>query len=169
MTLQLAIKAPPQGSQRSHGGWSRHAQGGQYLQRPAAAALLRRLPKRSWTRWRSNGGRNGGGQQYRGQIDEVAVWNRALSATDIRLLFLKGLGGEDIPLVITNIVTAGGADSVDSVTITFSNIEGSIYRVERSTDLLIWEELDDGVDGPDFTDSDPPAGAAWYRVSELDE
>jgi hypothetical protein len=115
------------------------------------------------------GARNGGQAQYRGQIDEVAVWNRALSATDIKLLFLKGLGGEDIPLAISAISTAGTTDNVTSVTVTFSNTPGTKYKVERSSDLLIWEELDDDVDGPDYTDSDPPAGSAWYRVSELTE
>ena len=50
-----------------------------------------------------------------------------------------------------------------------NNTAGKIYRVERSTDLLLWEELDDGVDGPDYTDTTPPSGAAWYRVSEIDE
>ena len=97
----------------------------------------------------------------------MAVWNRVLSATDVKLLFLKGLGGEEIPLAITNIATVGTTASVESVTVTFSNTAGTKYKVERSSDLLIWEELDDDVTGPDYTDTDPPAGAAWYRVSEL--
>ena len=118
-------------------------------------------------------GKNGGGQDnYNGFIDEVAVWGKVLTEEEIASLAAGNnpMGAQDTtPLVITNIVTAGGPDSVDSVTLTFTNTEGKIYRVERSSDLLLWEELDDGVDGPDFTDSFPPAGSAWYRVSEIDE
>ncbi|MCP4847264.1 MAG: LamG domain-containing protein, partial [Verrucomicrobiaceae bacterium] len=116
------------------------------------------------------GGRNGGEAQYRGQIDEVAVWNRVLSAGDVNFLFLKGVSTADpIPLAITAISTAGTTDNVTGVTLTFSNTAGTKYKVERSSDLLIWEELDDDVDGPDYTDENPPAGSAWYRVSELTE
>jgi hypothetical protein len=44
-----------------------------------------------------------------------------------------------------------------AVTVTFTSVEGANYSVEASTDLLNWQELDDGVIGTvettDFTDS----------------
>jgi hypothetical protein len=117
-------------------------------------------------------GKNGGGQDnYNGFIDDVAVWGRVLSEEEIAS-YAAGANPmgtqETTPLAITNIVTAGTTASVESVTLTFSNTAGTKYKVERSSDLLIWEELDDDVDGPDFTDIAPPAGSSWYRVSELD-
>ena len=118
-------------------------------------------------------GKNGGGQDnYNGFIDEVAVWDKVICDDSIAALAngQSPLGpADEIPLAITNIATTGTTSNVDSVTITFTNTPGKIYRVERSSDLLNWEELDDGVDGPDYTDAFPTSGSAWYRVSEIDE
>ncbi|MFP6872800.1 MAG: hypothetical protein VCA55_04750, partial [Verrucomicrobiales bacterium] len=122
------------------------------------------------------GGRNNGdGQQYQGLIDEVAVWRSALSAEKILELAEGGspLGGSRVPLSITDIsANFSGASPV--VTISFNSKAGKIYAVDRTTDFLIWEELDDGVEGEvestDFTDSFLPEGnkTMFYRVHEVE-
>ncbi|MCH2060961.1 MAG: hypothetical protein MK183_10075 [Verrucomicrobiales bacterium] len=122
------------------------------------------------------GGRNNGdGTQYQGLIDEVAVWRSALSAEKILELAEGGSpsGGSRVPLEINNIsANFSGASPV--VTISFNSKAGRIYAVDRTTDLLLWEELDDGVEGEvestDFTDSFLPEGSKvmFYRVREVE-
>ena len=66
------------------------------------------------------GARNGGEAQYRGQIDEVAVWNRVLSATDVKTSLLEGDWVERKSLLRSPISqTVGTTASVESVTVTF--------------------------------------------------
>jgi hypothetical protein len=81
--------------------------------------------------------------------------------------------GSRTPLEITNIsANFSGASPV--VTISFNSKEGRIYAVDRTTDLLVWEELDDGVEGEVestvFTDSFIPEGnkVMFYRVREVE-
>ena len=82
-------------------------------------------------------------------------------------------GGSRVPLEINNIsANFSGASPV--VTISFNSKAGRIYAVDRTTDLLLWEELDDGVEGEvestDFTDSFLPEGSKvmFYRVREVE-
>ncbi|MFP6875154.1 MAG: LamG-like jellyroll fold domain-containing protein [Verrucomicrobiales bacterium] len=122
------------------------------------------------------GGRNNGdGQQYQGLIDEVAIWRSALSAEKILELAEGGspLGGSRVPLSITDI-SANFSGVSPVVTISFNSKSGRIYAVDRTTDFLIWEELDDGVEGEvestDFTDSFLPEDSKtmFYRVHEVE-
>lgn len=56
------------------------------------------------------------------------------------------------------------------VTLTWPSQADTFYVVQRSTDLIEFDELSDGevgVGGPaTFTDRNPPAGSAYYRISE---
>jgi hypothetical protein len=81
--------------------------------------------------------------------------------------------GSRTPLEINNIsANFSGASPV--VTISFNSKAGRIYAVDRTTDLITWEELDDGVEGEvestDFTDSFLPEGNKnmFYRVREIE-
>ena len=82
-------------------------------------------------------------------------------------------GGSRVPLEINNIsANFSGASPV--VTLSFNSKPGKIYAVDRTADLLLWEELDDGVEGEvestDFTDSFLPEGSKvmFYRVREVE-
>jgi hypothetical protein len=105
-------------------------------------------------------------------IDEARIYGRAGSAAQIRALFNAGPGGGG-SLQITDIgANFGGASPV--VTISFNSQNGRVYAVDRTTDLLIWEELDDGVVGEeestDFIDDFLPEGSKimFYRVREVE-
>ncbi|MFP6872316.1 MAG: hypothetical protein VCA55_02310, partial [Verrucomicrobiales bacterium] len=105
-------------------------------------------------------------------IDEARIYGRAGTASQIRALFNAGPGG-GVPLQITDIsANFGGASPV--VTISFNSQTGRVYAVDRTTDLLIWEELDDGVEGEvestDYTDSFLPEDSKvmFYRVREVE-
>ena len=109
--------------------------------------------------------------RHNGTIAYVALWDGALSPEEIQELYQRGLNGDfgGAPLQFTDV-------QLDSergeVTLTWSSRNGRTYAVDRSTDLIIWNELDDGVqsegDSTSFTD-EPPAGApeVIYRVREL--
>ena len=119
-----------------------------------------------------HGGAGGGPGGIDALIDEARIYGSAGSAAQIRALFNAGTGG-GVPLQITDIsANFGGASPV--VTISFSSQTGRVYAVDRTTDMLIWEELDDGLIGEaestDFTDSFLQEGSKimFYRVREVE-
>ncbi|MCP4846976.1 MAG: LamG domain-containing protein, partial [Verrucomicrobiaceae bacterium] len=121
------------------------------------------------------GARNNGEVPYLGLIDEVAVWTSALSADKILELAEGGspTGGSPTPLMITDInANFSGANPV--ITISFNSKAGKIYAVDRTNDLLLWEELDDGIEGEgdstEFVDSFLPEGTKvmFYRVRQVE-
>ena len=103
------------------------------------------------------------------------MWRSALSAEKI-LELAEGsspLGGSPVPLSITDIsANFSGASPV--VTLSFNSKPGNIYAVDRTTDLLLWEELDDGLEGEgdstEFIDNFLPEGSRimFYRVRQVE-
>jgi hypothetical protein len=81
-----------------------------------------------------------------------------------------GFTGAARDLVITDL-SFGPGDG--QVTITFDSASNATYAVERSTDLLVWDELTDNLasagEVTTFTDFSLPAGTAkvFYRVTRL--
>ena len=62
-----------------------------------------------------------------------------------------------------------------SVTIEFNSSQGAVYGVEASSDLLVWDELDDGVIGEkevtifiDDIKGPENKGVLFYRVRKFD-
>ena len=70
--------------------------------------------------------------------------------------------------VITAVTVDGEPGDATAVNITFDNTNAAEtkHNVLRSIDLLNWSIISaaEGIAGPSFTDSDPPAGTAYYRV-----
>ncbi len=70
--------------------------------------------------------------------------------------------------VMGAITVDGAPDAATAVNITFNNTNaaGTKHNVLRSIDLLNWSIISaaEGIAGPSFTDSDPPAATAYYRV-----
>jgi hypothetical protein len=107
-----------------------------------------------------------------GRIDDVGLFRTALSEEEINTIITDGIigftgGGRE--LVITDLTFGPGEGEV---TITFDSVENATYIVERSTDLLNWEELTDnhpsGGETTTFTDFTLPANSPkiFYRVSQ---
>jgi hypothetical protein len=103
---------------------------------------------------------------FSGDLDEVRIYNEALTDTQITALFADSSGGGGI--VDPPSPTAGISDVVrggDGSAISFSFPAGTTYDVQYSTNLIDWEVIDSDVTG-DYTDSDAGrAGAAsgYYR------
>jgi hypothetical protein len=119
------------------------------------------------------------GRTWDGLIDDVGIWNRPLSEEEIEYIYKGGEGNalfpsSQTPLSITNVAATFSPGASPVVTISFNSKTGKVYAVDRSIDLLLWEELDDGVEGQaestDFIDDFSPAGSAtmFYRVREVE-
>ena len=79
--------------------------------------------------------------------------------------------GARVPFIITEFAT--NEDDPNSTDITWNSLSGKIYGVDYSTDMVEWEELDDGIEGEQeqttFTHEDAPQGKrAFYRVRILE-
>ena len=110
---------------------------------------------------------------FDGKIYDVCLFRASLSEQDINTIMTSGVGGfsgaaRDLVITALNFGPADG-----QVTITFDSVSNATYIVERSTDLIIWDELTDNLnsDGETttFTDLSLPAGTskAFYRVRPL--
>ena len=79
--------------------------------------------------------------------------------------------GARVPFIITKF--GANEDAPNSTDITWNSLSGKIYGVDYSTDMVEWEELDDGIEGEQeqttFTHEDAPQGKkAFYRVRLLE-
>ncbi|MDB4438336.1 choice-of-anchor D domain-containing protein [bacterium] len=110
---------------------------------------------------------------FSGRIDDVGLFRTALSEQDISTIMMNGVGGftgAARDLVITDLEFGPGDGQV---TITFDSVSGATYIVERSNDLVSWDELTDNLisagETTTFTDLSLPDGTAkvFYRVSRL--
>jgi hypothetical protein len=86
-----------------------------------------------------------------------------------------GAADNSVPLKIIKVTSAGGFNNLASLTITFSSVPNQVYAIERSKNLLTWEQLWQGnatVSGgsTDFTDTTPLLGenAVFYRVRKVE-
>lgn len=115
-------------------------------------------------------------REWEGQIDDMAIWNRALTLEEIRLLWADGdgrpvLGGVDPkPLRITRLELRSETPAA-SIEIGWDSIPNKSYRVERSSNLIDWEEIPGTVEASEeFTtmiDTSFEGGLptrAYYRV-----
>ncbi len=116
------------------------------------------------------GGQNGV-EAWSGLIDEVALWDRALSENEIANVFQLGEAGQSLG----SLGGGGGSD----VTITFGFGGGSAdarsilsnastFDIEYSQDLQTWTPIQTGLTGnQQFDDSDPTRrgrSAGYYRA-----
>ena len=79
--------------------------------------------------------------------------------------------GARVPFIITEF--GPNDDNENSTDITWNSVSGKIYGVDFSTDMIDWEELDDGIEGEDekttFTHEGAPEGKkGFYRVRLLE-
>jgi hypothetical protein len=99
---------------------------------------------------------------------DPSSWTASLSA--------DGSPGQEeglSPLEIISVSHEGGFNALTSFKITFTSAPGQVYIIERSRNLLDWEQLwqgngtvSDGVS--EFTDEEPPldGGTVFYRVRQ---
>jgi hypothetical protein len=111
------------------------------------------------------------GQYFAGRIDEVRIYNRALSATEIQTDMNTSVGGVFTP---TNLSTSSlvilGQDESGYVIMRVDGVPGSQYEIQASEDLIDWTPV--GVVSAEtgvgfFTDLDATThGRRFYRVLE---
>ncbi len=116
----------------------------------------------------------GTARNFDGQMDDISIWDVALTEDELQLLF----GGSRSPLQIIpersrtveppdevpviNLVS--GPDSID---VSFTGLDGETYDIEYSEDLEQWEVIETGLQGvinymeTDATRRGRPAG--YYR------
>lgn len=109
-----------------------------------------------------------------GRIDDVAFFRKALSASEVQQVMTGGANSlvsqpPDSP-VITGF---SGGPGVGTFTLTWVSTAGKSYRVQRSTNLSAWTNLDPAIPSggvtTTFTDNTLPAGerSVFYRVELL--
>jgi hypothetical protein len=114
-------------------------------------------------------------RNFRGRVDDVAIWNGALTEEQITGLWDGSLtpltlSGPGSSFEIIDVQVAGTGDN-RSVTFTWRSAPGGSYAIEATTDFQgEWVELDDGVESAgaetSFTESNIPVGTSgrYYRV-----
>lgn len=83
-----------------------------------------------------NDGAAGTIRDFDGRLDDLAVWNNALTAEELTNIYRNGLRGNPInatPLTITDIVINGDG----SGSLTWNSTPGATYRISATTDLSL--------------------------------
>lgn len=102
-------------------------------------------------------------REWEGEIDDVAIWNRALTDAEIRQLWSDGdgrpvLGGSPPPPLGISSINLMHGDPNGAVEIGWASKPNKLYGVERSSDLVTWLEVTDSAESAGefttFTDSD---------------
>ena len=109
---------------------------------------------------------------YDGLLDDVAIWNLALSADEVKRL-TAGESPLDILKIVPLEVTNVNFDSATrALSLTWNSKGGGLYTLEESEDMGFWLEVDDGIDSEgeetSFTLEDIPAetDVRYYRIKE---
>ena len=88
----------------------------------------------------------GGEENFDGVLDEVAIWDHALTPEEVMAVFISGPGAsvDARPFAIIDI---DYASAENSLSLSWNSREGEIYTVRYSRDMTTWEnDLDDGVE-----------------------
>jgi hypothetical protein len=98
------------------------------------------------------------GRYFAGGVDEVALYNRALSQTEVRTLIR--------PLPPANLAASlGGSPGAPAVTLTWDAAPGAdTYDVYRSLDGGTPVQIASGLTGTSYTDSSLPVMGVPYTV-----
>jgi hypothetical protein len=119
-------------------------------------------------------------REWEGEIDDVAIWNRPLTEAEIQKLWNDGdgrpvLGGSDPKPLGISWLKMGEGEAAGSVEIGWESKDGKTYGVERSHDLVFWEEISDDVEAAGefttFVDSnlgDELPRRTYYRIFEME-
>ena len=93
-----------------------------------------------------------GNRYFNGQIDEPAIYNRALSASEIQAIYLAGHAGKcaiaDTPAQqVLQVAAPSGKDPIQrqrdgSVALSFAGVPGRVYRIQYT----------DSISNPDWHD-----------------
>lgn len=123
---------------------------------------------------------------WNGDIDDVAMWGRAINAVEVSEIYTAGvagtplkvlLGGGGPDLAITDIAynPTGGAGGMGEFTLTWPSSDTSTYGIFWSTDLQNWgADLDDsypgdaGATSTSFTFDHPNPGVPelFFRIEQ---
>jgi len=108
---------------------------------------------------------------HSGAQDEVAIWlNRVLTDEEVSLLWDSAITEKTVPLIFTDIELADTKGGGSDVSITWQSRPNRTYAIFTSSDLKVWDELDDGFpsegDSTTFTDRgvSSEAGRIYYKV-----
>jgi len=105
----------------------------------------------------------GGWETFDGILDDVAIWDQALTADEVKTVYAGGplaLAAE-LPLAINSI---NYSPDDGEVSLNWNSREGESYAVKFSTDLINWDaDIDDGI-AADAGEST----TRTFNISELD-
>ena len=132
------------------------------------------------------GGNSIWGEYFNGRIDEVRVYNRALTATEIQTDMNTGIGGgsppppppppppqdTEAPSAPAGLTASGGVGAVSLAWVASTdNVAVTAYNVHRSTSPGFTPSVANRVGQPasnGFADSGLAAGTYYYRVTAQD-
>lgn len=90
----------------------------------------------------------GGFETFNGVLDDIAMWNRPLTAEEAQTVYESGPLAVEVPEVELAITAFDFSEDNEEFTLSWSSLEGATYAVKYSTNLETWEfDLDDSVVG----------------------
>ena len=131
------------------------------------------------------GNPDAGGRQWLGIIDDVAIWDRALTDAEVADIYNGGTGASIASLtgIDTTPTASSGSEEISSFSFNADDevelaltglVPGREYQLIRTQDLSLdfsaWDVIGGIVTGETdftFTDPAPPTGEAYYTVLDV--
>jgi len=89
----------------------------------------------------------GGKESFTGVLDDVAMWDRALTPEEVKTVFTSGPFSVEKPGAPFAITALDRSAATNEISLTWNSREGETYIVKYSTDLVNWElDLEDGIE-----------------------
>ncbi|MES2705244.1 MAG: LamG-like jellyroll fold domain-containing protein [Verrucomicrobiota bacterium] len=115
---------------------------------------------------------NGLGFPFDGKLDDIAIYKKALSRSEIQSIMINGAGTPPVSagFEISSLVRGPAAGQV---TLAWPSTAGAVYTVQRTADFSRWDDLTPNVTAAGatagFTDTTLPAGTSrvFYRVKRI--
>jgi hypothetical protein len=120
----------------------------------------------------------GGKETFTGVLDDVAMWDRALTPEEVMTVYNSGPLAVERPAKELAVTSFDLTDETGDFTLTWNSTPGELYAVKYSTDLVNWDaDLDDGILADDgestsrtfnLADLDNPK-AVYFRIEKQDQ
>ena len=112
---------------------------------------------------------------FKGSVDDICIYNRALDTTEVQALYHQGGYGNPLPIKTTTISAKINVGAIAVNWHTSTELNTSHFIIQHSTDGSSFTDIGtvkavgSGANGYQFTDNNPTNGINYYRLQSVDK
>lgn len=112
---------------------------------------------------------------FKGKIDDIRIYNRALDSTEVQALYYEGGYNGTLPLTITKISAINNGGKVAISWATANELNTNLFAIQHSVDGINFTTINtinakgSGTNGYSCIDNTPTNGINYYRLESIDK